>query len=47
MAQKPPKPPKVDAPKSEHKKFAKEALDYEPYKKEPPGGMHPSDVPKE
>lgn len=30
-----PKPPKVSASKEEHRRFAKEVLDYEPYKREP------------
>lgn len=42
-----PKPPKLSASKEAHKRFAKEVLDYEPYKKEPEGGMHPTDDPDE
>ena len=38
-----PKPPKVGASKAEHKKFAKEVENYEPYGREPKGGMKPHD----
>lgn len=34
-----PKPPKLSASKQEHRKFAEEVLAYEPYKREPKGGM--------
>lgn len=46
-AEKPPKPPKSSAPKAEHKRFADEVLAYDPYKREPKGGMKPSDIPDE
>jgi hypothetical protein len=40
-----PKPPKVGASKEEHRRFAKEVLDYEPYKREPQGGVGHDSVP--
>jgi hypothetical protein len=45
MADKPPKPPKVSAPKEEHKRFAREVERYEPYGQEPPGGVTIDEVP--
>ena len=41
-----PKPPKPNASKAEHRKFAKEVLEYEPYKQEPPGGVTTDEVPE-
>ena len=40
-----PKPPKVTASKEEHRKFAREVDDYEPYKQEPEGGVTTDEVP--
>lgn len=41
-----PKPPKVTASKKEHQRFAKEVLEYEPYKREPPGGVEIDPIPE-
>ena len=41
----PPKPPKANASKAEHAKFAKAVLEYEPYKQEPEGGVTTDEVP--
>lgn len=40
-----PKPPKVTASQEEHRRFAKEIDDYEPYKQAPEGGVQTDDVP--
>lgn len=37
------KPPPLSAPIEEHKKYAKEVLEDEDYKREPKGGMKPTD----
>lgn len=41
-----PKPPKVSASKEEHRRFAKEVLEYEPYKREPAGGVKHDSIPE-
>lgn len=40
-----PKPPKLSASKEEHRRFAKEVDKYEPYGKEPPGGVKTDPIP--
>lgn len=46
MSDKAPKAPKISASKAEHKKHAKEVLDYEPYKREPEGGVTEDEIPE-
>jgi len=41
MPKPPPKAPAANAPKAEHKRHAKEVLEFEDYKHKPPG--HPKD----
>lgn len=41
-----PKPPKVDAPIDEHRRFALEVDAYEPYGEVPPGGVELDPIPE-
>lgn len=41
-----PKVPKLNASKEEYRRFAREVEDYEPYKREPPGGVQTDPVPE-